>query len=263
MRCPRRLGLRKMAAGENEKRDKYGMGEILQEEKMSRILPMLFNTEMTQLTAGGLKTATRRLVKPQPREFVQQRAGKPLEIWDGTGIYSIFTQDRRMITINAPCKKGDILYVRETWAFWPCIECEEEESCRKNPATHTDKDATTEGCYIYRADHPHPERITWRPSIHMPRAAARIWLGVTDVKIQRLQEMTLDDFLREGVVIRPEAFNDPDNAYMQARERFISVWNSTIPRWQQAIYGWDANPWVWAIEFEKCNKPDPCIIQGK
>ena len=126
--------MRKMAAGENEKRDKYGMGEILQEEKMSRILPMLFNTEMTQLTAGGLKTATRRLVKPQPREFVQQRAGKPLEIWDGTGIYSIFTQDRRMITINAPCKKGDILYVRETWAFWPCIECEEEESCRKNPA---------------------------------------------------------------------------------------------------------------------------------
>ena len=97
----------------------------------------------------------------------------------------------------------------------------------------------------------------------MPRAAARIWLGVTDVKIQRLQEMTLDDFLREGVVIRPEAFNDPDNAYMQAREQFISVWNSTIPRWQQAIYGWDANPWVWAIEFEKCNKPDPCIIQGK
>lgn len=83
-----------------------------------------------------------------------------------------------------------------------------------------------------------------------------IWLKVKDVRVERLCNMKLDDFLSEGVCIRPEAFNDPENAYMQARDEFITIWNSTVPRGQQNLYGWAASPWVWVIGFERCSKPE-------
>lgn len=90
----------------------------------------------------------------------------------------------------------------------------------------------------------------------MPKEAARIWLKVTDVRVERLQDMILNDFLDEGVVIRPEAFNDPENAYIQARTKFIAIWDSTIPKRKQSLYEWVASPWVFAIEFERCEKPE-------
>lgn len=74
--------------------------------------------------------------------------------------------------------------------------------------------------------------------------------------MERLSGMKLDDFLSEGVCIRPEAFNDPDNARMQAENKFIAIWDSTIPRGKQNMYGWAASPWVWAIGFERCSKPE-------
>lgn len=81
-------------------------------------------------------------------------------------------------------------------------------------------------------------------------------MEVTDVKIQRLHEMTLDDFFKEGIVLRPEAFNDPENAYMQARDAFARLWDSTIPKEQRDVYGWVVNPWVTATEFKRREKPE-------
>ena len=137
-----------------------------------------------------------------------------------------------------PARVGDILWVRETWEEWT-------------------------GGYVYKAWtspflQPGYYRgcMRWRPSIHMPKEAARIFLRVTDVRVERLQDMTLDDFLNEGISIRDEAFNDPENAYMQSKEIFIHIWNSTINKKQHNLYGWDANPWVWVIEFERCEKPE-------
>ena len=83
----------------------------------------------------------------------------------------------------------------------------------------------------------------------------RSWLKVTDVRVERLQDMNTGDFLAEGVVIRPEAFNDPENAYWQAKRKFVHIWNATVKKAEKDQYGWDANPWVWVIEFERCNKP--------
>lgn len=122
----------------------------------------------------------------------------------------------------------------------------------------------------------------WRPSIHMPKEAARLFLRVTSVRAERLQDMTLDDFCSEGVGIRPEAFNDPENAYWQGREAYIDTWNSIyaspqpikengkIVRYES--YPWEdiretrthrglpwlviGNPWVWVIEFERVSKED-------
>lgn len=154
---------------------------------------------------------------------------------------------------------GDILYVRETWAFQRCIECInqlEDESCMdgKTSTIYEDNNAESEGCYIYRADHPHPERITWYPSIHMPKKAARIWIRVTNVSAKRLQDMNGQDILREGVNchVHPEAHYFDGNQKMM----FAELWDSTIKKTELDRYGWDANPMVWVIEFERCRKPE-------
>lgn len=239
---------------------------------MGRVLPVLFNTDMVQAILDGMKGATRRVVKykysnTEMKVRTDKYGTRLIEIQkDIEGETYGKNPDGRpwrkllpYIEKTPPCRKGDILYVRETWAFKCCIDCmdnEDDEECmlEKTPVIHEDRDSVSEGCYIYRAGHPCPERITWRPSIHMPKEAARIWLKVTDVRVERLQDMKLGDFLSEGVAILPEAYNDPDNAYGQARDNFIAIWDSTLSRQDKGRYGWEANPWVWVIEFERCGK---------
>lgn len=221
---------------------------------MSRILPILFNTEMVKAIREGRKTETRRVIKG----FIPGDARWGYTAFTPTGCISCrgtFPPGYGEKFFKLPCMQGDILYVRETWSFLYCIDCAGDEVCTKTPAHYGDKDATGEGCYLYRADYTEKQakRIIWRPSIHMPKAAARTWLRVKDVRVERLQKMTLDDFLTEGVTIRPEAFNDPENAYLQAREAFQEIWDSTISKpAERENYGWDTNPWVWVIEFERC-----------
>ena len=85
----------------------------------------------------------------------------------------------------------------------------------------------------------------------MPKEAARIFLRVTDVRVERLHYMNFYGILSEGIEVIPEAYNDPDNAYLQAVETFEKIWNHTIKKSDLDSYGWAANPWVWVIEFEK------------
>ena len=164
-----------------------------------------------------------------------------------------------ILRVKIPYHTGDILYVRETWQFVPCIECPNEEngSCSTGieKVTYEDKYNISDGCFKYKANSITPSKTCWNPSIHMPKEAARIWLGVAEVRVERLQDMTLNDYLNEGVCLPPEAFNDPDNAYCKAKEIFSNIWNSTIEKADIALYGWNANPWVWVIEFERCKKP--------
>lgn len=207
---------------------------------MSRVLPVLFNTDMVQAILDGRKGATRRICKDADEYTVPDMgfydsARRTYAVHQYTDIM----HKNQVATVERPCLvcKGDILYVRETWC------------------TGHDGEA-----YFYRADK-NSERASklidyddrkWRPSIHMPKAAARIWLNVTDVRVEQLQDMKLGDFLSEGVAIRPEAYNDPDNAYGQARDNFIAIWDSTLSQQDKGRYGWGANPWVWVIGFERC-----------
>lgn len=201
------------------------------------IKPILFNTEMVRAILQDRKVVTRRVVKdPVPdgavwglRRFTHQ--DRAFCHWEVGG--ELFGRYFKL-----PYCVGDTLYVRETW-------------CNANePGIEPDYHYFADTCEDYDQT-----GWTWRPSIHMPKDAARIWLKVIDVKLEQLQDMVLGDFLDEGMAVRPEAFNDPENAYLQARDQFMGTWGSTIKGKDAEEYGWSANPWVWVVRFERCNKP--------
>lgn len=218
---------------------------------MSRVLPILFNTEMVRAILAGRKTTTRRICKDGNDYVVPD-----MDLYDANSrTYAIHsyadkehTDRLSLVERNCPICPGDILYVRETWCNVNKKGLEPDFYYYADTFTCEDYDAT---------------EWKWRPSIHMPKEAARIWLRVTDVRLERLQDMKLDDFLKEGASLLPEAFNDPENAYMQAQDAFIRIWESTIKGKDQSIYMWGENPWVWVIEFERCEKPESGDLDGK
>lgn len=205
---------------------------------MSRVLPILFNTEMVRAILDGRKTCTRRLVNS--RQFLGMLPDKcknaaPDEFLKGKRMmfkpYCDMTDAELIMTAyKAPYEPGDILYVRETWKKAPNGYYYYEDWQRDDIADVT----------------------KWKPSIHMPKEAARIWLKVTHVRVERLQEITSEQICREGVEVEyPHVLNGEEKRYA-----FSTLWNSTIKKSDIDRYGWDANPYVWVISFERCEKPE-------
>lgn len=111
--------------------------------------------------------------------------------------------------------------------------------------------------YYYKADgdlRPEGWRGNWHPSIHMPKEAARIWLRVTNVRVERLNEITDKGAEREGA--QPDYPFDHAVDKWPNLEHFKKIWNSTIKKSDRDRYGWDANPYVFVIEFERCEEPE-------
>lgn len=223
---------------------------------MSRVLPILFNTEMVRAILDGRKTATRRCVKPKSKNasgfYVTFRKTDNAFM----GVYD-YDENERMLenSQTPPCCPGDILYVRET--FRPLSD---------HPKSRFEYAADWSQKYFENSKAPNAcNGGKWRPSIHMPKRAARIWLKVTDVRVERLQDITEKQAEAEGArrcyeAIRPD--EEKPIIYLAEDEGgyfvtgFKSLWDSTIPRGQQDIYSWQANPWVWVIVFERCEKPE-------
>lgn len=205
------------------------------------IKPILFNTEMVRAILDKRKTCTRRLVKPQPDEkhtyplgFVTDSTEKKKVGRFGFGIdeYGGSIQYEK-----PPYQPGDILYVRETWCKGYLMNAKER--------------------YYYKADD-NDFLCTWHPSTNMPKEAARIWLKVTDVRVERLQEITVDDCHREGINIETSAVTDGETLNRNhdfSLEKFEILWDSTVKKSDIDRYSWDANPYVWVISFERCEKP--------
>ncbi|MCI9543552.1 MAG: hypothetical protein HFE93_05060 [Acutalibacter muris] len=194
--------------------------------------PILFNTEMVRAILDDRKTVTRRVVKKSTVDkFVLSQDGRLLGNFNADcpewGTYPTID--------DAPYCPGDILYVRETWC---------------QPAAHT---------FWYKADSP-VQNVLWRPSIHMPREAARIFLRVTDVRVERLQDISPSQCVAEGAD-DGTAFREIGGEFV--RGMFNDLWNSTIKPADCAIYGWDANPWVWVIEFERISREEAEHEQNK
>lgn len=221
--------------------------------------PILFNTEMVRSILDGRKTCTRRVIK-----FPDGMTGHPIgKAGDSSNPLGVMYPGGIK---RPPYQPGDILYVRETFTWCPCWDCGLDttpDGC-KNPVIYDFK-KKEHGCYMYRAsceDSKYSSADTWHPSIHMPKEAARIFLKVTNVRVERLQEITDDGCIAEGVYPSPcrkcnatfGCGTCPDEGYHET-DGFSELWNSTIKKSDLDRYGWDANPYVWVIEFERCEKP--------
>lgn len=141
--------------------------------------------------------------------------------------------------MKPPCEDGDVLWVRETWST--------TDKCGIYPNWPTDGIH-----YIYKADDPTcdaAKEARWYPSIHMPKQAARIFLRAKDVRVDGLQAMDDEAAIAEGFADSPAGTDSP-------LTRFAELWDKTIKREDLREFGWDAVPWVWVIEFERCEKPE-------
>lgn len=228
--------------------------------------PILFNTEMVRAILDGRKTCTRRIVKPQQLVGLlpdKCKNGVPEFLKEKKFMFKPYCNMTDIELINtaykAPYQTGDILYVRETWEHFECCCCEGDEhgNCYREPQQSVLNKSC--GCYMYRATDEIYGDAKWHPSIHMPKEAARIWLKVTDVRVERLQEITEEEAGAEGAVDNRGFIHSYDNEYTHihtAREDFAEIWNNTVKKSDFDRYGWDANPWVWVIEFERCDKPE-------
>jgi hypothetical protein len=213
--------------------------------------PILFNTEMVRAILDGRKTTTRRIVKPKcKRNFIRQVPSGLL------GEFQQICDDAAQLVHLAtpPYQKGDILYVRETFAKYNCAEneCIMADYSGCNGCTHT-KDGY---CYVYKSSHEYDVNVKWKPSIFMPKEAARIFLRVTDVRAERLQGITEGGAKAEGATCVP--LNDIE--FAPARLNFGYIWDCTVKKSDLDKYGWDANQWVWVYEFERCEKPKEGLI---
>ena len=197
------------------------------------IKPILFNTEMVRAILDGRKTCTRRICKDANEYTVpdmdfynaDRRTYAVHNFVDKEHTEQLSTAER-----TCPICTGDILYVRETWKEAP------------------------KGYYYYEdwQKDDIADVTKWKPSIHMPKEAARIWLKVTDMRVERLQEITSEQICRYGVEVEyPHVLNGEEKRYA-----FSRLWDSTIKKSDLDRYGWNASPWVWVIEFERCEKPE-------
>lgn len=180
--------------------------------------PILFNIEMVRAILDGRKTQTRRLVKNIPLQEPY------FEVVDGTPYACDGDGEWHPAVEFSPIQEDDVLYVRETWAKVPGLPP-----------------------YIYKATYSVGER-KWRPSIHMPKEAARLFLRVTGVRVERLRDGL-------GCFQALQAEGVKSTTFPSILFEFRELWNSTIKPADRPRYGWAANPWVWVIEFERCEKP--------
>lgn len=198
------------------------------------IKPILFNTDMVRAILDGRKSCTRRICKDANEYTVpdmefynaDKRTYAVHNFVDKEHTEQLSTAER-----TCPICTGDILYVRETWKEAPKGYYYYEDWQRNDIADIT----------------------KWKPSIHMPKKAARIWLKVMNVRVERLQEISAESALAEGAdkYIHTNGGLDENMTITS----FIGIWNSTIKKSDLDRYGWDANPYVWVISFERCEKP--------
>lgn len=220
--------------------------------------PILFNTEMVKAILDGRKTVTRRINKDcndytvplMDHVDVNKRTYAINSFYDREHKQSASIAERRM-----PICKGDLLYVRETWY--------KDDNCILYKA------GGYENTIGYRDINRHDISIKWRPSIHMHKEAARIFLRATSVRVERLHDITDEEAKKEGIrsytkdgIVYKYSLDDESIPWSKmprkATDAFATLWNTTIPKndpIDMYKYGWKANPWVWVYEFERtdCN----------
>lgn len=246
---------------------------------MSTTRPILFKGEMVRAILEGRKTQTRRLLKPQPADdyssligpemYHPAITGKNGELTPGPEVYGVFSDDGEFGQVCPFGKPGDHLWVRETHAIVPRTAYARSEGVHQVLRPDDNHDAA-----IFREGFDRSTGgIRWRPSIHMPRWASRITLEITDVRVERLQDISAEDAKAEGAQHFPDLPGrspyGQDGRWSMEQPASVDQCLSS-PRWAFANYfckiagnapkglhdprPWDANPWVWVIEFKRIEK---------
>lgn len=200
--------------------------------------PILFSGPMVRALLAGTKTQTRRIIKAGRRvpEFCggryDDRNDPSCWGWEDCELGEWITLDQWNQWNFVPCRIGDRLYVREAWRTWESVDHMSPRDLTRVETIQYEADGLTDNCMTMSR----PGRF--RQGMHMPRWASRLTLTVTDVRVQRVQEISVDDAIAEG---RPKG-----GEFLSARSWFRDLWDSLNgPRG----YGWDANPWVAAYTF--------------
>jgi hypothetical protein len=216
-----------------------------------KIIPVLFSTPMVQAILEESKTMTRRVVKSKTAlEWLEPEMFTPAYVAN---------PENNLCPYGKP---GDVLWVRETWAQW------------------------NEGGYVYKADgfierygawerdtpkkfHDVERVEKWKPSLFMPKTACRIFLEVTDVRVERLQDISEEDAIKEGILSyecevigrrykdyleNAKGYGHPDHDYPTVGVAVTSF--STLWRKINGEQSWWDNPWVWAVSFKRISKPE-------
>lgn len=228
---------------------------------MNKTRPILFNGEMVRAILEGRKTQTRRILDlPTGWDFKASEAGpcvlgritSPHPKKNRFGAFirrEIYRDSGKFEHDIVPCpygQPGDRLWVRETWfqkgqyvmPMWPEAEPEDATWSGKKEAAYAADEPNLQATGVFG-------ELNWRkrPSIHMPRWASRITLEITDVRVERLQEISAGDAKAEGVAAPDlNGWCDDDKWFSQ----FAWLWRSI-----NGLDSWDANPWVWVIEFKR------------
>lgn len=231
-----------------------------------RILPILFNTDMVRAILDGRKTVTRRICKD-----VNEYVVPDMSFYDAEKrTYAVhnFTEKEHTDQLSiaertCPICPGDILYVRE------CGIIQSMKNFDKTVKMYFPADDTliefkvTPDEYERLSRFPEDKKLSpyW-----LTKQESRIWLKVKDVRVERLKDMTDKDALKEGAQgvkcdhagLGVYGCTDCMNTGWLEPPilEFMGIWNSTIKKSELDRYGWDANPWVWVIEFERCEKPE-------
>ncbi len=225
------------------------MTENEREEILLKAKQILFTTEMIRAILDGRKTQTRRVALPN-EDLHEFKSDKYPDGWWLKGrVYKNWDDLMYDMKRGKSCKYqiDDILYVRETWRIWKAHRYDADAHIEFKAGGQGTVLCFSHGCTdsVDREDYDGfigkwGVGAKWHPSIHMPKEAARIFLRVTNVRVERLQDITDEESEKEGC-----------SDYASTANGFCYVWDSTVKKSDLDKYGWDANPWVWVIEFER------------
>lgn len=192
---------------------------------------IIFNTEMVKAIIDGRKTQTRRPIKPQPVIHLAPPCNPNYNVVCGIHLWKEGNQPNKGMMECSPFGQiGDILYVRETWH-----------------TTYNENNDKWDS--IYKADSKiwidEDGPIKWKPSIHMPKTRARIFLEIINIRVEKLKGLTEEDAIKEGFKSTAVLTEDKLDYYgLYAFEHFAEAWNNIYNNWYN-------NPWVWIIEFKR------------
>ena len=226
--------------------------------------PMFFNAEMVQAVKEGRKTVTRRAVKGYAFEHLQVDV-------DGS-VIGVYQQDEGAVlpaVSFAPYRPGEIVYVPEAWravGSWQWVR----DFAEKDYGYSVEfRDGGQVEFYFDNAERAEKwekyldkPRENWQSPYFMPKEAARLFLRVTDIHVERLQDITEEQATSEGasagslqVTGGPWGVEDDPDVW-SAVDAFSAIWDSTVKPKDRDLYGWVVNPWVWVIEFERISKEE-------